>query len=165
VATDPTIELLPAEDVDQLRGLWLQLHHHHQSVSPVQPFIDDEASWSRRRSGYVEILANGGFALASRIDGELVAYALVRVHPSPDDSWQLGERYGEVWTLVVDEDHRGRGIGSALLDEVDARLERQGIHGLVIGAVVGNDDAIRLYERRGLTPGWLQLYRTAPEGA
>jgi ribosomal protein S18 acetylase RimI-like enzyme len=156
------IDPLEVDQVDVLRDLWLQLHHHHQSVSPVRPFIDDESSWSRRRSGYVEILSNGGFALAARIDGALVGYALVRVHPHPDDSWQLGEPYAEVWTLVVDESHRGQGIGSALLDEVDRRLHSEGIRGLVIGAMVGNDDAIRLYESRGLTPGWLQLYRTAP---
>jgi ribosomal protein S18 acetylase RimI-like enzyme len=157
-----TIEPLSVDRVDDLRDLWLQLHHHHQSVSPVGPFVDDEASWPVRRAGYVEILDAGGFALVARSAGTIVGYALVRIHDGPDDSWQLGERWGEVWTLVVDEQHRGQGIGSALLDEVDARLERQGIRGLVIGLMVGNDGAQRLYESRGLTPGWLQLYRTAP---
>jgi ribosomal protein S18 acetylase RimI-like enzyme len=156
------IELLEVDQVDQLRDLWLQLHHHHRSVSPVQPFVDDDASWPVRRAGYVEILTNGGFALAARSGGALVGYALVRLHEGPDDSWHLGAPYAEVWSLVVDEDHRGHGLGSALLDEVDGRLERRGIRGLVIGAMVGNVDAIRLYERRGLTAGWVQLYRTAP---
>jgi ribosomal protein S18 acetylase RimI-like enzyme len=159
----PSIEQLGVEDVDQLRDLWVQLHHHHQTVSPVGPFVDDESSWSARRRGYVEILMAGGFALVARVEGALVGYVLVRMHEGPDDSWQLGDRYAEVWTLVVDEHHRGHGIGSALLDEVDARLAREGVHGLVIGVMVGNDDAQRLYEGRGLTPGWLQLYRTAPD--
>jgi ribosomal protein S18 acetylase RimI-like enzyme len=150
------------DDVDQLRELWIQLHHHHQSVSPVGPFVDDETSWTLRRKGYVEILAAGGFALGMRVDGELAGYALVKMHDEPDDSWQLGNPYAEVWTLVVDERHRGQGIGARLLDEVDSRLAREGIRGLVIGVMVGNDSAQRLYERRGLTPGWLQLYRTAP---
>jgi ribosomal protein S18 acetylase RimI-like enzyme len=158
-----TIEEL--DDVDQLRELWLQLHHHHRSVSPVQPFVDDETSWTERRKGYVEIIAAGGFALAARVGGELAGYALVKMHDEVDDSWQLGSPYAEVWTLVVDERHRGEGIGSALLDEVDARLERAGVHGLVIGVMVGNEGARRLYERRGLTPGWLQLYRTAPDSS
>jgi ribosomal protein S18 acetylase RimI-like enzyme len=163
--TTPTPILeLEVGQVDQLRELWLQLHHHHRSVSPVGPFVADEASWPVRRAGYVEILNAGGFALAARSGGTLAGYAVVRIHEGPDDSWQLGERYGEVWTLVVDERHRGRGIGSALLDEVDTRLERRGIRGLVIGVMVGNDGARRLYESRGLTAGWLQLYRTAPDG-
>jgi ribosomal protein S18 acetylase RimI-like enzyme len=161
-APAPSIEELGSDDVDELRGLWLQLHSHHQTVSPVGPFVDDKTSWAARRKGYVEILGAGGFALVARVDGELVGYVLVRMHDGPDDSWQLGDRWGEIWTLVVDEQQRGHGIGSALLDEVDVRLAREGVHGLAIGVMVGNEAAQRLYERRGLTPGWLVLYRTAP---
>jgi ribosomal protein S18 acetylase RimI-like enzyme len=101
-----------------------------------------------------------GFGLLARIDGDLVGYAIVRIHDGPDDSWELGEPHAEVWTLVVDEAHRGDGIGSALLDEIDRRLAANGIRGLIIGVMVGNEGARRLYERRGLTPGWLQRYRT-----
>jgi ribosomal protein S18 acetylase RimI-like enzyme len=66
-----------------------------------------------------------------------------------------------VWTLVVAEPARGAGVGSALLDAVDHALGALGITGLVIGVMEGNDDARRLYERRGLVPGWRQLYRVA----
>jgi ribosomal protein S18 acetylase RimI-like enzyme len=62
---------------------------------------------------------------------------------------------------VVDEAARGAGVGSALLDAVDEELAARGIIGLVIGVMEGNDGARRLYERRGLVPGWLQLYRVA----
>jgi hypothetical protein len=34
----------------------------------------------------------------------------------------------------------------------------------MIGVMEGNDDARRLYERRGLVPGWTQLYRLAAAG-
>ena len=86
---------------------------------------------------------------------------MVRIHEGPDDSWALEDRYGEVWTILVTERARGRGLGSALLDEVDAELAHRGIRDLMIGVMEGNDDARRLYERRGLVPGWLQLYRLA----
>ena len=85
----------------------------------------------------------------------------MRIHEGPDDSSALEQRYGEVWTVVVAERARRRGIGSALLDEVDAELARRGIRDLMIGVMEGNDDARRLYERRGLVPGWRQLYRLA----
>jgi ribosomal protein S18 acetylase RimI-like enzyme len=125
------------ERIDELRPLWLQLHHHHQSVSPVQPFVDDETSWARRRVGY----------------------AMVRIHEGGDDSWALSDRWAEVSTLVVDERRRGQGIGSALLDAVDAELASRGVRDLMIGVMEGNDGARRLYESRGLVPGWRQLYR------
>ena len=147
------------ERIDELRPLWLELHHHHASVSRVQPFVDDETSWAARRASYVATFEGGGFALVAEEDGALLGYAMVRIHEGPDDSWALEDRYGEVWTLLVAEHARNRGLGGALLDAVDAELARRGIHDLMIGVMEGNDAARRLYERRGLVPGWLQLYR------
>jgi ribosomal protein S18 acetylase RimI-like enzyme len=160
----PRIALAGAERVDELRPLWLQLHHHHAAVSRVQPFVDDETSWTLRRKGYVEILGAGGFVLVAEDDDGLAGYALVKLHEGGDDSWALADRWGEVWTLVVNERRRGRGIGSALLDAVDAELASRGVHDLMIGVMEGNDAARRLYERRGLVPGWLQLYRVKATG-
>lgn len=157
----PPIALAGIDRVDELRPLWLQLHHHHASVSRVQPFVDDETSWTVRRRGYVEIFEEGGFALLAEDDEGLAGYAMVKLHQGGDDSWALEDRWAEVWTLVVAERTRGRGIGSALLDAVDAQLAERGIADLMIGVMEGNDGARRLYESRGLVPGWMQLYRVA----
>lgn len=155
------IALAGRERLDELRPLWLELHHHHASVSRVQPFVDDETSWAARRASYAETFDAGGFALIAEDEHGLAGYAVVRIHEGPDDSWALEARYGEVWTVLVTERARGRGVGTQLLDAVDAELARRGLHDLMIGVMVGNDDARRLYERRGLVPGWLQLYRLA----
>ena len=157
----PRIALAGRDSIDELRPLWLQLHHHHERVSRVQPFVDDETSWMVRRRSYEATFDGGGFALVAQEAGRLLGYAMVRIHDGPDDSWALADRYGEVWTLVVDEAARGAGVGSALLDAVDAELAARGITDLVIGVMEGNDAARRLYERRGLVPGWRQLYRVA----
>ena len=156
--------ILPAgrDRIDELGPLWLQLHHHHERVSRVQPFVDDETSWAARRRSYEETFDGGGFALVAEEDGRLVGYAMVRIHEGQDDSWaarrpprrglDAGGRRGRA---------RHRRVGSALLDAVDEELAARGIIGLVIGVMEGNDGARRLYERRGLVPGWLQLYRVA----
>ncbi len=157
----PRIALAGPERIDDLGPLWLQLHHHHARVSRVQPFVDDETSWAARRRSYVDTFEHGGFALVAEDGGDLVGYAMVRIHEGPDDSWALDDRYGEVWTVVVAESARGGGVGTALLDAVDEELAQRGIRDLMIGVMEGNDGARRLYERRGLVPGWLQLYRVA----
>ena len=54
---------------------------------------------------------------------------------------------------------RGTGIGTRLLDAVDAELEQRGIDDMLIGAVASNGDAIRLYERRGFVPAWVYMTR------
>jgi hypothetical protein len=64
----PRIALAGRERLDELRPLWLELHHHHQSVSRVEPFVDDETSWAARRRSYVETFDGGGFALVAEDD-------------------------------------------------------------------------------------------------
>jgi ribosomal protein S18 acetylase RimI-like enzyme len=162
-----TITRTGAEALDQLRPLWLALHHHHQAVGGERlgPYVDDDASWTARRALYVGFLAGGGFAVLAERDGALVGYALVAIKTSAemefDDTWQSGDRVAEIETLVVLPEARGEGVGSALLDAVDGELEAAGIHDVAIGAFATNTDAIRLYERRGFRPASLYMIRLA----
>lgn len=159
-----TIERGGLGDIDALRDLWLELHHHHARVGPQSgEFTDDETSWRIRSSSYREWLAKpGSFVLLARTAGRLVGYALVHVMesgPELRDSWEVPDTIAEIETVVVTADARGAGLGSRMLDAVDAELDRLGIDGVVVGVVPGNDGAQRLYERRGFNPQWLQLSR------
>ena len=78
-----------------------------------------------------------------------------------DDTWVSGRRVAEIETLSVLPAARGAGVGSALLDRVDAELAAAGIDDVLIAAFVTNLDAIRLYERRGFRPASLYMIRLA----
>jgi ribosomal protein S18 acetylase RimI-like enzyme len=164
---DLTITRAGAEALDRLRPLWLELHRHHQAVGgpALGPYVDDAASWTARRALYADFLAAGGFAVLAERGDELVGYAMVAVKTSAetelDDTWRAGARVAEIETLSVAPAARGQGIGSALLDAVDAELSAQGIDDVLIAAFVTNSDAIRLYERRGFRPASLHLIRLA----
>jgi ribosomal protein S18 acetylase RimI-like enzyme len=54
---------------------------------------------------------------------------------------------------------RGNGLGSELLDGLEQHLHATGVNDLILGALPGNTDAIRLYERRCYQPTWLYLSR------
>jgi hypothetical protein len=45
------------------------------------------------------------------------------------------------------------------LDRLEQHLRDIGVKDLILGALPGNTDAIRLYERRGYQPTWLYLSR------
>ncbi|MET0769999.1 MAG: GNAT family N-acetyltransferase, partial [Solirubrobacteraceae bacterium] len=75
------------------------------------------------------------------------------------DTWRTGDRIAEVETIVLHPEARGEGVGTALLDKVDEELATEGIDDVMIGAIVTNADAIRLYERRGFRPAWLYLLK------
>jgi ribosomal protein S18 acetylase RimI-like enzyme len=163
-ASELRIERGTRDDVPSLQRLWLELHAHHQRVAPrLGPFASDDDSWAVRRASYEQWLAEEGFLLLARANDELVGYAMVAIHdpagPEWTDTWVVGERIAEVETLVVDPATRGVGIGSALLDAVEAEVGRRGIADMAIGVVPGNDGAQRLYERRGFRPAWTILSR------
>jgi len=155
------LELAGAERVEDLSALSLALHHHHRVAVGTLPLVeDDELSWQRRRALYLDRLGSGrGFLVVELEGNDVVGYALVCIEDSPDDTFPVGERYAELYSLSVAPQLRGRGIATRLLDFVDEELARRSIEDLKVAVMVGNTDAERLYQRRGLRRAELVLYR------
>jgi ribosomal protein S18 acetylase RimI-like enzyme len=64
-------------------------------------------------------------------------------------TWPLSEQTGELETLSVHPDERGRGTGAALLDAVRERLRARDVTELSLHVIPTNADAIRFYDRHG----------------
>ncbi len=159
--SEPEISVAGTERIDGLEPLWLALHRHHRAVAtvPVQP--DDRLSWELCRAGYHRHIAAGdGFLVVAGKPGAEVGYAMVVVRSGPDDTYPFAGRFAEVVTLVVSPDERGSGIGTRLLDAVDAELARRGIRDQIIAVMAGNTAAQRLYERRGFVAAEVILLRS-----
>jgi ribosomal protein S18 acetylase RimI-like enzyme len=157
-------------DIPSLEQLWVAVHHVHQASMPeLAPYVSDAETWSERKALYTELFRKPEtFLFLARVQGELVGYALGHVLGSAEswwsDTWRTGDRVGELESISVLPEHRGRGIGSALLDVVEAEFAGLGVDDQVIGVLPGNVDAVRLYERRGFRPTWLYLSRFARRG-
>lgn len=156
----PEITPLDPAQLADLEQLWRSLHRHHRDVSDLPVLADDDVSWERRRAWYGRLLAGGeAFALVARAGGRPVGYAFVEIRDGDDDTWPYGPRMAELVTLSVAPESRGGGLGTALMDAVDAELERRGVHDLEIAVMAGNDRARAFYERRGMAVGELLLFR------
>jgi hypothetical protein len=123
------LELAGAERVDDLSALWLALHHHHRVVVGTLPLVeDDELSWQRRRALYLDRLGSGNGFLVVAVEGnDVVGYALVCIEDGPDDTFPVGERYAELYSLSV-APHRprdpARRAGRAVPREAQSRRSR-----------------------------------------
>ena len=161
------VETVAADEIDTLGPLWHALHRHHQALAPeLGPFVDHGASWGHMRG--LIAADDGGFLLRAGPAERPAAMAWVTISrddPLWADTWVTGREVAEIRILVVADDERGGGLGSALLDEVDARLAGAGVHDQVVAAIAPNTAAVRLYERRGFRPTWLQLTRFAAREA
>lgn len=58
-------------------------------------------------------------------------------------------RRGLIYHLAVTPDQRGKGIGSALMTEVEHRLQGKGCYKCYLLVVDGNEDVAAFYEKSG----------------
>ena len=96
--------------------------------------------------------AGGGRALRMRVMARLMAR----------QQWFLGTYLdGDFYVqgFAVDENLRGLGIGSALMDAMEQRARAGGSRRLILNVGARNQGARRLYARRGMTieAGWPKL--------
>ena len=156
------VEPVAADEIDALRPLWLELHHHHQRIAPqMAPFLSDDASWAAMRE---VMLDDARDHLAFRIGPAEAPVAMMtgsadRDSAIWDDIWSTEMKVAEPDVLVVADGARGGGLGSALMDTYDDHLRARGITDQLLAAAATNHNPIRLYERRGFRPAWLELQR------
>ncbi|HEY7935166.1 MAG TPA: GNAT family N-acetyltransferase [Solirubrobacteraceae bacterium] len=154
------LEILPVvpERLEDLKALWQGLYDHHTGLMAhlrdrQLPF---EQAWEKRRKIETQWLATEprSFVLAGKDADRYLGYAFVRIRSGAAfaASWTACDPLAELAILVVLPEARGQGVGSALLDAVEARLAQMGIEDMTIGVIARNTEAMRLYERRGAVP-------------
>jgi ribosomal protein S18 acetylase RimI-like enzyme len=159
--------VLPAglAELHLVEPLWVAVHHRHaESMPQLGPYVSDAQTWSVRRALYEEVLAKPDtLLLIAFVDDDAVGYGLAHVLAVDDtwitDTWETGPRIGEIESLSVLPQFRGGGLGSELLTRLENHLLGLGVDDVILGALPGNSDAIRLYERRGYQATWLYLSR------
>jgi ribosomal protein S18 acetylase RimI-like enzyme len=156
--TGVAIVEVPEERFDDLAPLWHVLYDRHNEVTPhlrdrARSF---ERSWESRRRTERRWLDSepDSFVVAAQNGARYVGYAFVRVRSGAGfaESWSVSDPLADLVTLVVAPEFRGRGIGSALMDAVEARLWEMGVADMAIGVVATNTEVIPFYERRGAVP-------------
>jgi ribosomal protein S18 acetylase RimI-like enzyme len=170
VAGDWRLRIGSADDLDVVEPLWVAVHHRHSQTMPeLAPDVTDAQTRNVRRALYEELLAKpDSLPLLALIDEHTVGYGLAHVLPVENtwipDTRATGSRIGEIESLSVLPRYRGGGLGAHLLDRLEKHLNDLGVEDLILGALPGNHDAIRLYERRGYQPTWLYLSRFHGQG-
>jgi len=165
--TEATVRHGTRDDLPLLEPLWVSVHHRHAEAMPeLAPYVSDAQTWAVRGALYAELLAKPDTVLLlAEVDGRLIGYGLAHVMAVGDtwlpDTWATGARIGEIESLAVLPEYRGRGVGTRLLDALEHELDNDGVRDLVLGVLPGNAAAIRLYERRGYRPTWTYLSRLA----
>jgi ribosomal protein S18 acetylase RimI-like enzyme len=146
------------ERLDELEPLWRSLYEHHNEVTPhlrdrARPF---EKAWESRRRAERTWLEREPetFVLGAQQETRLVGYAFVRIRSGAGfaESWNISDPLADLVTLAVLPECRGQGIGSRLMNAVEARVRALGVADLAIVVVATNAAVVPFYQRRGALP-------------
>ncbi|MBI4312558.1 MAG: GNAT family N-acetyltransferase [Chloroflexi bacterium] len=96
--------------------------------------------YSKERLKYLLSQANAS-SYKIEEDGKVSAYAMVL--------WRKGSRAGHLYSIVTHPEAQGRGLGSALLDALEAEAKERGCDRIRLEVRADNDTAIAFYLRRG----------------
>ena len=139
-----------ATRIDGLEPLWLALREHHGSVTEHWgPLRAPEESWRRRREDHVAILEEGGVLFLAEEAGRLVGFAICEREEGRSPTWAWPKDFLAIVDLVVFPDHRGNGVGDALIAAAEAEARSLGVDALDLNMAATNDSARRFYERHG----------------
>jgi GNAT superfamily N-acetyltransferase len=145
------IEIRPvtADDLEALIDIYLDTAIHHAAIDPEVfhvPSRDDVAVRLRRR---IEGRGTTGEYVAAVLDGAMVGSASVDLEDPPaPGSMMRPVRTAEFGVSVV-AGHRGKGIGRALIGQLEAWAAEHGVERMILNVSDANQGAIRLYRELG----------------
>lgn len=111
--------------------------------------MEDPDDLGPYRAALGEIAGSGGAVLVAELAGEVVGVCQLIVFRHLQ---ARGGRCAEIESVHVHPDHRGTGVGSALLDEAVIRARALGCYRVQLTSNTARPDAHRFYERFGFAP-------------
>jgi len=87
--------------------------------------------------------------LVAIVDSRVVGFLDIRESVTPDFPMFVPRRFALVDNVVVEEGHRGKGIGTRLLEGATEWARNRGLSSIQLTVWSQNTEAIRLYRRLG----------------
>ncbi|HEX8993860.1 MAG TPA: GNAT family N-acetyltransferase [Candidatus Paceibacterota bacterium] len=143
---NPKIRRATLEDIPDILRLNLQLFQLEKKE--FDPTLDE--TWVARvgpSSFSKRIESANGFVEVVEYEGKVIGYicgALVK-----SDSYRREGVYAELENMLIEEEFRGRGIGSLLVADFDSWCKSQGVNISRVVASYKNTNAINTYNNAG----------------
>ncbi|HCT2507651.1 TPA: GNAT family N-acetyltransferase [Aeromonas dhakensis] len=134
------------QDIDAILELNRQIGEIHFTQAP-QVFCPP--SPEERAFLLAAIAAEGRLFCVAEQDGAVAGFLTARIDINESIPFLSKEPICRIGTLVVDEGHRSRGIGKALIAHCDEWGKAQGASQLRLEVMAFNERAKALYERLG----------------
>ena len=159
-----SIRRATAADLPAIGRLGALLVSAHHDFDP-QRFMAPMPQTPRRYASFIgsQLEEPSVVVLVADDDGAVIGYTYAGVEGH--DYMALRGPAGVLYDIVVDPEHRGRGVGRMLLDATSAFLQSRGAPRVVLSTAARNEGAQRLFERAGFRRTMIEMTRELDDGA
>jgi ribosomal protein S18 acetylase RimI-like enzyme len=164
MSTDIIVRRALAADLERAAELAGRLARMHHEADRDRFFLPEQVEQGYRWWFTRELERPAAVVLVALRGPELVGYCYGALE---ERDWNaLLDRHGAIHDIYVDEQARRSGAGGQLLDAMIRELEALGAPRIVLGTMVHNERAQRLFRTRGFRPTMLEMTRNAgPAGS
>lgn len=154
--SDVIIRRAAPHDVAALGDLGIALMRTHYAFDArrfLAPTQDDAAGYARFLQSQLD--DDASIVMVAEQRDRIVGYVYAAVEPL---SWkELRDECGFIHDLLVTDAARGRGAGEGLLNAAIEWLGERGMPRVVLGTAAQNENARRLFDRRGFRPTMIEM--------
>ncbi len=91
-------------------------------------------------------------------DGKVVGFILLQAKVRPNFDFMLPGKYCYIMDIIVTENHRGKGFGTALMNAAKDWAKERDCKFINLDVLINNPGAIKLYEKIGFIPKAQEMY-------
>jgi ribosomal protein S18 acetylase RimI-like enzyme len=134
------------ELLDKITPLWAQLRQHHlKRTHDFRSFYED-LTFEKRKAVLLKKASKGEFHLEIAFDESDTAVGYIASTFNDED------KVGEVDSVYVNKPYRRIGVGTVLMQNTLAWMDRKGAEKKIVEVAVGNEEAFGFYRQCGFLP-------------
>lgn len=139
------VRIAKEHDITEIESLYSQLF---SAMAALQPDFIRPASADRVfiKSNIEETESD---ILIAEENGSMEGFLLIQEKKTPPYACFIPHKYAYIMDICVSEEHRGKGIGTMLLQQARAWAKARKLEYMELGVLAGNEGANRLYEKMG----------------
>jgi ribosomal protein S18 acetylase RimI-like enzyme len=152
--TKPTIY-----DIDQLIPIWEQQFGYHHNLDSYYYVANSEAL-NKQFKLYLEhsISNDKPYILIAKEADTILGFITYSIEEETYFDTNI-TRYGSIKELCVDEDKRGKGIGTQLMTAVEDFFASHGLSDICVNSAALNKNAMAFYEKLGYHTKRVAMYK------
>ncbi len=137
-------------DYSKLNKLYMQVDELHSKEHPK--VFKGPISNVRSREYIQNIIENPKHTLlVATLNNEIIGLAKAEIETASNFPLFVQRRWMLIGTIIVDEEHRGKGIGQMLLDHLKDWALQNEVFEVELTVYAFNESAKRFYEKNGFT--------------